>query len=131
MKGPDAARGGSENMPIYEYQCQDCGEQLEKLQRMSDDPLTDCPACGEAALKRLVSAAGFRLKGGGWYETDFKKGNQRNLAGSDSDSGGGKSSGESSKKSSESKADSKSAGKKSDTAGSKGKSGGNKSAATA
>lgn len=76
-------------MPIYEYQCQECGSKLEKLQRMSDDPLTDCPACGQPALKRLVSAAGFRLKGGGWYETDFKKGNQRNLAGSDPESGKG------------------------------------------
>lgn len=74
-------------MPIYEYRCQECGHELEKLQRMSDDPLTDCPACGKAQLKRLVSAAGFRLKGGGWYETDFKQGNQRNLAGADSDSG--------------------------------------------
>lgn len=74
-------------MPIYEYRCQDCGHELEKLQRMSDDPLTDCPACGKPQLKRLVSAAGFRLKGGGWYETDFKQGNQRNLAGGDSDSG--------------------------------------------
>ncbi len=72
-------------MPIYEYRCQECGHELEKLQRMSDDPLTDCPACGKAQLKRLVSAAGFRLKGGGWYETDFKQGNQRNLAGGDSD----------------------------------------------
>ncbi|MEE4173492.1 MAG: zinc ribbon domain-containing protein [Xanthomonadales bacterium] len=74
-------------MPIYEYRCQACGHELEKLQRMSDDPLTDCPACGKAQLKRLVSAAGFRLKGGGWYETDFKQGNKRNLAGGDSDSG--------------------------------------------
>lgn len=74
-------------MPIYEYQCQDCGEELEKLQRMSDDPLKECPACNKPALKRLVSAAGFRLKGGGWYETDFKQGNKRNLAGSDGDSG--------------------------------------------
>ena len=66
-------------MPIYEYQCQSCGHGLEKLQRMSDDPLKDCPDCGEAALKRLVSAAAFRLKGGGWYETDFKKDNKKNL----------------------------------------------------
>ncbi len=76
-------------MPIYEYRCQECGHELEKLQRMSDDPLTDCPACGAAQLKRLVSAAAFRLKGGGWYETDFKKDNKRNLAG---DSDGGQSS---------------------------------------
>jgi len=66
-------------MPIYEYRCHSCGEELEKLQRMSDDKLVDCPACGEPALKRLVSAAAFRLKGSGWYETDFKKDNKRNL----------------------------------------------------
>ena len=77
-------------MPIYEYQCQSCGHQLEKLQRMNDDPLTDCPDCGEEALNRLVSAAGFRLKGSGWYETDFKKGSKRNLhdSGSSSDASG-------------------------------------------
>lgn len=74
-------------MPIYEYRCEACGEELEKLQRMSDPPLTDCPACGRPALKRLVSAAGFRLKGGGWYETDFKQGNRRNVAAGDSDAG--------------------------------------------
>lgn len=66
-------------MPIYEYQCQSCGHELEKIQRMSDDPLIDCPDCGEAELRRLVSAAGFRLKGGGWYETDFKKGGKKNV----------------------------------------------------
>ena len=68
-------------MPIYEYRCDDCGHELEKLQRMSDDLLRDCPACGAPSLRRLVSAAAFRLKGSGWYETDFKKDNQRNLAG--------------------------------------------------
>jgi putative FmdB family regulatory protein len=67
-------------MPIYEYKCDACGHNLEKLQRMSDERLVDCPACGKPALRRLVSAAAFRLKGGGWYETDFKKDNQRNLA---------------------------------------------------
>ena len=66
-------------MPIYEYQCKSCGHQLEKLQRMSDPALTDCPACNESELQRLVSAARFRLKGSGWYETDFKKGNKKNL----------------------------------------------------
>lgn len=66
-------------MPIYEYQCQSCGHQLEKIQRMSDDPLKDCPDCGKAELQRLVSAAGFRLKGAGWYETDFKKGSKKNV----------------------------------------------------
>ena len=66
-------------MPIYEYQCRSCGHSLEKLQRISDEPLTDCPECGRAELHRLVSAAGFRLKGAGWYETDFKKGSKKNL----------------------------------------------------
>jgi len=73
-------------MPIYEYRCESCGEELEKLQRMSDDKLVDCPACGQPALKRLVSAAAFRLKGSGWYETDFKKDNKRNLHDSSSES---------------------------------------------
>ena len=67
-------------MPIYEYRCEACGHELERLQRMSDAPLTDCPDCGRAQLRRLVSAAGFRLKGAGWYETDFKQSNKRNLA---------------------------------------------------
>lgn len=68
-------------MPIYEYVCRSCGRELEKLQKMSDAPLTDCPECGEAALKRKVSAAAFRLAGSGWYETDFKSGNRHNIAG--------------------------------------------------
>lgn len=68
-------------MPIYEYACRACGEELEKLQRLSDAPLTDCPACGKPELAKKVSAAGFRLKGGGWYETDFKSGGKKNLAG--------------------------------------------------
>ena len=74
-------------MPIYEYQCQNCGEALEALQKMSDAPLLDCPACHQPALQKKISAAGFRLKGGGWYETDFKSSNKKNLAaggGSDS-----------------------------------------------
>lgn len=68
-------------MPIYGYLCQRCEHTLDALQKISDDPLTDCPECGEAALKRQLSAPRFRLKGGGWYETDFKTDNQRNLAG--------------------------------------------------
>lgn len=68
-------------MPIYEYRCKACGHELEKLQKLSDAPLVDCPACAEPALSKLVSAAGFRLKGGGWYETDFKKDGKRNLVG--------------------------------------------------
>lgn len=75
-------------MPIYEYRCKSCGHELEKLQRMNDPVLTDCPACNQSELKRLVSAARFRLKGSGWYETDFKKGNKKNLHDS-SDSGSG------------------------------------------
>ncbi len=73
-------------MPIYEYQCESCGHALEALQRLSDPLLVDCPACNKPALKKQISAAGFRLKGGGWYETDFKSGNKKNLAG-DSSSG--------------------------------------------
>lgn len=59
-------------MPIYEYICRACGHELEALQRVSEEPLTDCPACTESQLRKKISAAGFRLKGGGWYETDFK-----------------------------------------------------------
>ncbi|MFC3285341.1 FmdB family zinc ribbon protein [Litchfieldella rifensis] len=68
-------------MPIYEYECKACGHRLEKLQKISAAPLTDCPSCDAAELSRLVSAAGFRLAGGGWYETDFKSGSKKNLAG--------------------------------------------------
>jgi putative FmdB family regulatory protein len=69
-------------MPIYEYRCQACGHTLDWLQKVSDAPLTECPSCKEPALKRLISAPSFRLKGGGWYETDFKseKDKKRNLA---------------------------------------------------
>ena len=70
-------------MPIYEYVCRSCGHELEQLQRLSDDPLTECPECAEPQLKRKISAAGFRLSGGGWYETDFKSDGKRNIAGSD------------------------------------------------
>jgi putative FmdB family regulatory protein len=68
-------------MPIYEYACKSCGHGFDALQKMSDDPLTECPDCGQPELKKLLSAPNFRLKGSGWYETDFKKDNQRNLAG--------------------------------------------------
>ena len=71
-------------MPIYEYRCAECGHELEKLQKISDAPLLDCPACGKPALQKLVSAAGFRLKGAGWYETDFKKDRKKNIAKEDS-----------------------------------------------
>jgi len=59
-------------MPFYEYQCQACGHEFEKLQKISDDALKDCPSCSKSELKKLISAAGFQLKGSGWYATDFK-----------------------------------------------------------
>jgi putative FmdB family regulatory protein len=70
-------------MPFYEYQCGSCSHHVEALQKISDPPLKKCPECGKQTLKRLISAPVFRLKGGGWYETDFKsdKENKRNLAG--------------------------------------------------
>lgn len=74
-------------MPIYEYLCEQCGNEIEALQKLSEDPLTKCPACEAEALKKKISAAAFRLKGGGWYETDFKSGDKKNLAASDNASG--------------------------------------------
>jgi putative FmdB family regulatory protein len=69
-------------MPFYEYQCKNCGHDLEAMQKISDPPLKKCPQCGKSQLQRLMSAPVFRLKGGGWYETDFKgdQDNKRNLA---------------------------------------------------
>jgi|SRR5580698_4189228 putative FmdB family regulatory protein len=74
-------------MPFYEYECQACKFYTEVMQKISDAPLTKCPSCGKKQLKKLVSAPVFRLKGGGWYETDFKgdKENKRNLVGADRD----------------------------------------------
>ena len=65
-------------MPIYEYKCESCGHQLEALQKMSDAPLTECPACQAPQLIKLISAGGFQLKGTGWCETDFKGGKKEN-----------------------------------------------------
>ena len=76
-------------MPIYEYRCNACQHELEALQKMSDEPLVNCPACQQPELNKLISAAGFRLSGGGWYETDFKSGNKKNLSG-DKDSASSK-----------------------------------------
>ncbi len=73
-------------MPIYEYACKICDHTLDALQKMDEDPLVYCPSCGEPGLKKLISAPRFRLKGEGWYETDFKKDNQRNLLKSDAES---------------------------------------------
>lgn len=61
-------------MPIYEYRCSECGFQKEFIQKMSDAPFTTCPECGKEAFAKLLSVAGFQLKGGGWYQTDFKGG---------------------------------------------------------
>lgn len=68
-------------MPIYGYACSYCGHTLDALQKMADAPLVDCPECEQPKLKRQLSAPRFRLKGSGWYETDFKADNQRNIAG--------------------------------------------------
>lgn len=59
-------------MPIYEYECENCGHHFEQLQKVSDKPLKECPKCGKPTLHKLISAAGFQLKGTGWYATDFK-----------------------------------------------------------
>jgi len=68
-------------MPLYEYQCKACGHEYEALQKPSDPQLLHCPACSLPELHKKLSAAGFRLKGGGWYETDFKSGSKRNVVG--------------------------------------------------
>ena len=66
-------------MPIYEYKCLKCEHQFEVIQRFSDNPVETCPACNRKTVKKLVSAPSFRLKGGGWYETDFKTGSKKNI----------------------------------------------------
>ena len=68
-------------MPIYGYLCEICEHSFDALQKMSDPVLEDCPECGDPSLRKLLSAPKFRLKGKGWYETDFKTGDQRNIAG--------------------------------------------------
>jgi putative FmdB family regulatory protein len=70
-------------MPIYAYQCSACGHEMEALQKMSDEPLSVCPACEKSTLEKKVTAAAFRLSGGGWYETDFKNGSKKNVASTD------------------------------------------------
>jgi putative FmdB family regulatory protein len=67
-------------MPIYEYECRQCQHRKEVLQKMSDAPLKECDQCQTPSMKKLISSAGFRLKGSGWYETDFKTSGQKNLA---------------------------------------------------
>lgn len=88
-------------MPIYGYECKSCEHTFDALQKISDDPLVDCPDCGDAALQKQLSAPKFRLKGQGWYETDFKTGEKRNLHGDPDGKSGDK------PKKSETKSDSK------------------------
>ena len=112
-------------MPIYEYRCEQCNHELEAIQKISEEPLVTCPVCEQDSLKKKISAAGFRLKGGGWYETDFKSGKKRNIAAEDAGSSSGTSSSESSSSSSEgAKKDTK------DTKDTKDSSGGSKSSKT-
>ncbi|HEX4045849.1 MAG TPA: zinc ribbon domain-containing protein [Gammaproteobacteria bacterium] len=80
-------------MPIYEYQCEACGHQFDALQKASEAPLTECPHCHKAALVKLVSAAGFQLKGSGWYATDYSGKGKAKQAASDAESGGSAGSG--------------------------------------
>jgi len=94
-------------MPIYQYQCTDCGHQMEALQKMSDPKLIDCPQCDAPALKKQVTAAAFKLKGTGWYETDFKNSGKKprtskpsTAAGDSTDGNAANSCGESNTKSS-------------------------------
>ena len=108
-------------MPIYAYECHDCGHRLEKLQKISDQPLTDCPACEQSGLRKLVSAVAFRLSGSGWYETDFKdEKSRRNLAKQDDKAGESDSAktteGKDTSKDKEAKIDSGSAGKETKSA---------------
>jgi putative FmdB family regulatory protein len=73
-------------MPIYDYKCSDCEYETEIIQKFSDEPKTLCPNCNKNGLQKMVSAPSFRLKGGGWYETDFKTGNKKNLSSNDNKS---------------------------------------------
>lgn len=86
-------------MPIYEFVCADCGHEFESLQRLNDAPPANCPKCSGGSISKKISAAGFRLKGGGWYETDFKNKSKKKgdggAASGSSDSGSGSSSGSS------------------------------------
>jgi putative FmdB family regulatory protein len=128
-------------MPFYEYECSSCRYYSEVLQKISDKPLKKCPSCGKSTFKKLISAPVFRLKGSGWYETDFKtdKDNKRNLAGADKDEAPAKSEAKADAKAdskgetgasasadskSDTKADSKSESKAADKSGGKAESGG-------
>ncbi len=104
-------------MPIYAYKCQACGHQFDKIQRISDAALTDCPDCNQPELKKQITAAAFKLTGTGWYETDFKNNNKKDSdQAKSSDNTSSKtnteSKSDSGSKSSESKSDNKSTAKK-------------------
>mgnify|MGYP003341627951 CR=1 FL=1 len=86
-------------MPIYEYQCEQCGHKLEVMQRMTDERLKTCPACNTDNLRKLISAVGFQLKGTGWYETDFKNSGKPTAASSEKKGSDGKAESGDSKKS--------------------------------
>jgi putative FmdB family regulatory protein len=95
-------------MPIYEYRCDNCGHEMEVLQKVNEPPLVTCPECAAEALKKKISAAGFRLKGGGWYETDFKSGSKKNVTSVDGASSSATTSSSDSKSSTSSAGDSSS-----------------------
>lgn len=106
-------------MPIYEYRCEACGHEMDALQKISDAPLTDCPECGAPALKKKISAAAFRLKGSGWYETDFKQNGRKNVVDAGDKAGdkaGGKAGEKSPASGDTSKGDGKTSSKKDSTA---------------
>ena len=96
-------------MPIYEYRCQSCGHQQEFLRKVSDEPLTTCPKCAKPSFSKLLSAAGFQLKGSGWYATDFKGGGSKPAAKSGEESKPAAKSGEESKPAGETKSEEKTA----------------------
>lgn len=101
-------------MPIYEYRCENCGHEMEAIQKLSDAPLEQCPACEKESLKKKISASIFRLKGGGWYETDFKSGDKRNVSTTEKSESKSADSGSSSDSGSTKKTEEKSSAKKTD-----------------
>jgi len=72
-------------MPIYEYKCSNCSHEFEKIQKISEEPIKECPKCNKKSVSKLISAPSFRLKGSGWYETDFKTGNKKNILNKEKD----------------------------------------------
>ena len=116
-------------MPIYEYACRTCGHEFEELQKISEKPLLKCPSCGNKSLVKKVSAAAFRLKGGGWYETDFKTKAKKDNDAAPVESGGKNSDSSSSSEASSSSEEGKKT--KDDKSGSKDKSKSTKDASSA